>query len=269
MRHPQRPVISPRPPGSWWRFLSAVGMLAVVAVGIPVGLIVACRASVGSSHPLPGIGSWDEIRTWVTTERSSNEIAHLALRVLISLCWLLWAALVLSLLSAIAGSRPSMERIRIPRLRRVRRVRGVDRCRAHRDHRAHPQGRLRDNRTPPRGGRRSDPVARVHRSGSPTDADHVGACRMGGRATGGIDRDVRRPHPRQRRPMARGVGTQPGPSNGRRRHHMEPAMADRRRVGARTPHGTPTSPRNMPDARRRLRTRSPDLIPGGGGRDRH
>src|SRR3954467_11616693 len=103
-----------RAPGSWLRFLAAVVVLLVVAVGIPVGLVVACRAGLGSSQPLPGIGTWDEIHRWVTTQRSSTELARVALRVLISLCWLLWAGLLLSLLSAVLASRPGVGRL--PRL---------------------------------------------------------------------------------------------------------------------------------------------------------
>jgi hypothetical protein len=113
----QPTVTSAHTSGSWLRFLGAIAALLVVAVGIPVGLVVVCRAGLGPSQPLPGLGSWKEIRSWATTQRSSNEVAHVALRVLISLCWVLWAALVLSLLASIAGSRPSLERVRIPRLR--------------------------------------------------------------------------------------------------------------------------------------------------------
>ena len=61
-----------RAAGSWLRFLAAVIVLLVVAVGIPVGLVVACRAGLGSSQPLPGVGTWDEIHSWVTTQRSST-----------------------------------------------------------------------------------------------------------------------------------------------------------------------------------------------------
>ena len=78
--------------------------------------MVACRAGLGSSHPLPGIGTWDEIHSWVTTQRSSTEIARVALRVLISLCWLLWAGLLLSVLSSVLASRPGLGRVRLPRL---------------------------------------------------------------------------------------------------------------------------------------------------------
>src|SRR4051794_17895235 len=105
-----------RAPGSWLRFLAAVVVLLVVAVGIPVGLVVACRAGFGSSQPLPGIGTWDEIHSWVTTQRSSTELARVALRVLISLCWLLWAGLLLSVLSSVLASRPGLERLHLPRL---------------------------------------------------------------------------------------------------------------------------------------------------------
>jgi LysM domain len=102
--------------GSWLRFLAAIVILGVVAVGIPIGLVVVCRAGLGSSQPLPSIGSWDEIRSWVTTQRSSTEIARVALRILISLCWMLWAGLLLSVLSSVLASRPGLGRVRLPRI---------------------------------------------------------------------------------------------------------------------------------------------------------
>jgi hypothetical protein len=105
-----------RAASSWLRFLAAVIVLLVVAVGIPVGLVVACRAGLGTSQPLPGVGTWDEIHSWLTTQRSSTELARVALRVLISLCWLLWAGLLLSVLSSVLASRPALGRVRLPRL---------------------------------------------------------------------------------------------------------------------------------------------------------
>src|SRR5215213_8845066 len=109
------PTTVPRPTGTWLRFLGAVVVLMVVAVGIPIGLVVAARAGLGSSSPIPVIGSWDEIRTWATTQRSSTEIARVALRVLISLCWLLWALLALSILSSVIQSRPRFGHVHLPR----------------------------------------------------------------------------------------------------------------------------------------------------------
>src|SRR3954453_5996400 len=105
-----------RAAGSWLRFLAAVFFLLVVAVGFPAGLVVACRAGLGSSQPLPGVGTWDEIHSWVTTQRSSTEVARVALRVLISLCWLLWAGLLLSVLSSVLATRPGLGRLHLPRL---------------------------------------------------------------------------------------------------------------------------------------------------------
>ena len=105
-----------RPAGSWPRFAGALLVLAVIAVGIPIGLIAASRIALGSSQPLPGIGSWDDIRSWISTQRSSTEIARVALRVLLALAWLLWAALLVSVVSSLVASRPKLEHVHIPRL---------------------------------------------------------------------------------------------------------------------------------------------------------
>src|SRR5215218_6507905 len=110
------PTTAPRPASTWMRFLCALVVLVLVTVGIPVGLVVAARAGLGSSSPVPGIGNWDEIRTWATTQRSSTEIARVALRLLISLCWMLWALLVGSLLSSAIQSRPRFGHLHLPRL---------------------------------------------------------------------------------------------------------------------------------------------------------
>ena len=105
-----------RPGGSWPRFAGALLVLAVIAIGIPIGLIVASRIALNSSQPLPGIGSWDDIRSWLSNQRSSTEIARVALRILLSLAWLLWAALLVSVVSSLVESRPKLEHVHIPRL---------------------------------------------------------------------------------------------------------------------------------------------------------
>jgi nucleoid-associated protein YgaU len=105
-----------RPPGSWPRFAGALVVLAIIAIGIPIGVIAASRIALSSSQPLPGIGSVDDVRSWMSTQRSSTEIARVALRVLLSLAWVLWAALVVSVVSSLIASRPRLEHVHFPRL---------------------------------------------------------------------------------------------------------------------------------------------------------
>ena len=45
-----------RTPGSRRRFLAALGVFAIVAIGIPLGLIAVTRLTLSSSHPVPGVG---------------------------------------------------------------------------------------------------------------------------------------------------------------------------------------------------------------------
>jgi hypothetical protein len=103
-------------PRSWSRFAGSLLVLAVIAIGIPAGLVALTRLALDASHPLPGLGTWDEIRSWLSDQRSSTEIARVALRVLIAVCWLLWAALFVSILSTIHANRPRFDRLRLPRL---------------------------------------------------------------------------------------------------------------------------------------------------------
>lgn len=101
---------------SWPRFAGSLLVLLVILVGIPAGLIYLSQLAVNASHPIPGIASWDQITSWLSTQRSSTEVARVAVRILIVLCWLLWAALVSSLLSTIVASRPRFDGARLPRL---------------------------------------------------------------------------------------------------------------------------------------------------------
>ena len=57
-----------RPAGSWPRFAGALVVLAIIAVGIPIGLIAASRIALNSSQPIPGSGSWDDIRRLAAEE---------------------------------------------------------------------------------------------------------------------------------------------------------------------------------------------------------
>ncbi|MDQ3544100.1 MAG: LysM peptidoglycan-binding domain-containing protein, partial [Actinomycetota bacterium] len=91
--------------------------LFVVVVGIPAVLAAVSRITLDAWHPIPGIGSVDDIRGWLERrDLTSTEIAPPALRVLIALLWLLWVGLVMSLLSAIAAASRRLERLRLPRL---------------------------------------------------------------------------------------------------------------------------------------------------------
>ena len=105
-----------RRPGRGRASLGRVVGLVVVAVGIPVGLIAVAQLTLASWHPLPGVGSWDEIRTWLRRELSSSRDRPDALRVLLGAAWLLWLGLLVSVLSSIVTSRPTLERLRLPRL---------------------------------------------------------------------------------------------------------------------------------------------------------
>src|SRR4051812_23411122 len=95
------------PPGSWPRFAAAVAVLAVITVAIPAGLIIVARPSFGRWPPIPAIGPWDEIRTWFPHPLTSAEAAPVALRLLVAVAWVVWAALVLSVLSSVVVTRPA------------------------------------------------------------------------------------------------------------------------------------------------------------------
>jgi hypothetical protein len=101
---------------SWSRFVAAIAALVVVAVGIPAGLIACSRITLASRHPLPGIGTTDEIRAWFDRELSSAEIAPILLRLLLTVAWLLWVGLMSSVIAALVSSRPQLGPVRLPRM---------------------------------------------------------------------------------------------------------------------------------------------------------
>ena len=114
--HPGRPVAMDQPAplapasapaGSWLRFVAAVDRPAGRRrrhPGRPGGRLPGRRSGRRSHSPASAPGTRSTAR--VTTQRSSTEIARVALRVLISSCWLLWAGLLLSVLSSVVASRP-------------------------------------------------------------------------------------------------------------------------------------------------------------------
>ena len=105
-----------RVPGSWSRMLASVAALAVVAVGIPIGLTVLSRFGLGAWHPVPGIGSFGDIKSALDHQLSSSELSSAVLRVILGFCWLLWIGMLLSVLSAIVAARPALSGVRLPRL---------------------------------------------------------------------------------------------------------------------------------------------------------
>ena len=104
------------PPGAWRRFASALLAFVAVIVLVPALLILASRAALGASHPVPGVGSLSDIQDWFGRELSTSEVVPIVLRSLLVVGWLLWATLALSVISVLVGSRPRFGHVRIPRL---------------------------------------------------------------------------------------------------------------------------------------------------------
>lgn len=103
-----------RPPGAWRRFLAAVAALVVLAAGVPMLLVVCSSVGLGASHPLPEIGTADEIRSFFERDLSPAEVAPIAMRGLIIVGWLLWLAMILSVLASILDAGGSRLRSWIP-----------------------------------------------------------------------------------------------------------------------------------------------------------
>jgi nucleoid-associated protein YgaU len=103
-----------RPPGAWRRFWASVLALVVVLVGVPLLLAACARAGLDAWHPLPGIGSTDDITGFFQRDLTPTEIAPVALRALLIVAWLLWLAMALSVVSAIFEARGSALRSWIP-----------------------------------------------------------------------------------------------------------------------------------------------------------
>ena len=91
---------------SWGRFTGSLVAVVAVFAGIPAFLIGCARLVLGSWHPVPGVGSVDEIRSWVERELSTSEMVPILLRTLLIVGWILWALLAMSVISAVIGSRP-------------------------------------------------------------------------------------------------------------------------------------------------------------------
>ena len=97
------------PAGAWRRFLAALAALVVVLVGVPALLIACSRAGLESSHPIPAIGSSDEIKAFFQRDLTPTEIAPIAMRVLLIVGWVLWLGLA-AVRSRGRSSRPAAVR---------------------------------------------------------------------------------------------------------------------------------------------------------------
>lgn len=83
---------------------SLVVMLGVVVV-VPAALVVLARSALDAVHPVPGIGTFDEIRAYLERDLSMAELTPLAVRALLCIAWLLWVAIVVSLLGSLVELR--------------------------------------------------------------------------------------------------------------------------------------------------------------------
>lgn len=113
----RQPSTSRRRRSGVGRFAAALGALVVLLAGVPVGLIVASLTGIGSVHPLPAVGGVEEIRVWFGRGLSATEIAAVALRGLLIVGWVLWAAMVVSVLatvvSTVRGRRVPLPQVRL------------------------------------------------------------------------------------------------------------------------------------------------------------
>ena len=101
---------------SWGRFASSLAALVTVLFGIPAFLVACSRLSLGSAHPLPGIGSGTEIRDWFERELSTTEMVPILLRSLLCVGWALWALLAMSMISTVITARPRFSHWSLPSL---------------------------------------------------------------------------------------------------------------------------------------------------------
>ena len=104
------------PTGAWRRFFTALSVLVVVLVGVPVLLVVCSRAGLDAAHPFPSIGSTDEMRTYFERRLTPTEVAPVALRALLVVAWALWLAMVSSVCASILEARGSGRRSWVPQL---------------------------------------------------------------------------------------------------------------------------------------------------------
>ncbi len=242
------PAAQSRPAGSWPRFAGALVVLAIIAVGIPIGLIAASRIAPGlvaatARHRLLGRDPLVDLDATVLHRDRPRRPARPAVAGLAAV------GRPAGVGGVVAGRVTPQARTRPhPPTGDVRRARRLDRRRAARVRIPDPEGR---HRQPAGPASRSDRVrhpqhdSRRRRPASPVAAPTQAG--LGGRATRRVDRDVRRAHPRRRQPLARGVGTQPRPPDGPGRHDVDRSLATERRLG------TPTPRHHRADARTRRR----------------
>lgn len=96
------------------RLLGSCVAIAVVLVGVPALLVGLSRSALDAAHPVPGVGTVDEIRAYLGRGLSMVELTPLAVRALLCVAWLLWSAIVVSLLGSVAESRLG-SRLGLPR----------------------------------------------------------------------------------------------------------------------------------------------------------
>jgi nucleoid-associated protein YgaU len=102
------------PAGAWRRFFTALTVLIVVLVGVPVLLIACSLAGLEAPHPFPAIGSTEEIKAFFQRDLTPTEVAPIALRALLIVGWLLWLGMALSVLASIFEARGSALRSWVP-----------------------------------------------------------------------------------------------------------------------------------------------------------
>ena len=93
--------------GALGRFVAALAALVAVVVGIPAGLVLLSRLGLDATHPFPAIGTGEEIRSYLDRELSTTEITPIAIRALLIVAWLLWAAMVVSIVASLLEARGS------------------------------------------------------------------------------------------------------------------------------------------------------------------
>jgi nucleoid-associated protein YgaU len=103
-----------QPAGAWRRFFAAFAALVVVLVGVPALLLACTRAGLEEWHPIPAIGSSDEVKGFFQRDLTPTETAPIAMRVLLLVGWALWLGLATSVLGAIFEARGSALRSWVP-----------------------------------------------------------------------------------------------------------------------------------------------------------
>lgn len=114
-RRPRATRVRRRPPGAGRRFFVALGALLAVMVGVPLLLVVCSQLGLDTLHPFPSIGSGDEIMAFFERDLTATEIAPIALRGLLVVGWVLWAAMAVSVVAAILDATGNGLRSSVPR----------------------------------------------------------------------------------------------------------------------------------------------------------